>query len=111
MNQETLMKQIEAKSGRPAAELHAVLDLILEEIGSVLADGESVSLGRYGVFIPRTDFAAQRREKRHSMTGVWRADTGAAGWKTVEFKARKDFLALINAHPTRKTVVTNAKQE
>ena len=111
MNQETLIKQIEAKSGRSAEEINDVLELILDEIGSVLSGGESVSLGGYGVFVPRLDYAAQRREKRHSMTGVWRADTGAVGWKTVEFKARKDFLALINARPTRKTVVTNAEQE
>ena len=45
MNRETLMRQIESKTGRPATEIDATLELVLQEIGSVLAGGESVSLG------------------------------------------------------------------
>lgn len=90
MNRETLMKQIEEKTGRSAAEVDSVLELVLREIGSV-------SLGSYGVFVPRTDFAAQRRVRQYGTTSVWRADTGTAERKTAEFQPRKELLALINA--------------
>ena len=97
MNRETLMKQIEEKTGRSAAEVDSALELVLREIGSVLADGESVSLGGYGVFVPRTDFSARRRVRQYGTTSVWRADTGTAERKTAEFQPRKELLALINA--------------
>ena len=90
MNRETLMKQIEEKTGRSAAEVDSALELVLREIGSV-------SLGSYGVFVPRTDFAAQRRVRQYGTTSVWRADTGTAERKTAEFQPRKELLALINA--------------
>lgn len=90
MNRETLMKQIEEKTGRSAAEVDSALELVLREIGSV-------SLGGYGVFVPRTDFSARRRVRQYGATSVWRADTGTAERKTVEFQPRKEFLALINA--------------
>lgn len=90
MNRETLMKQIEEKTGRSAAEVDSALELVLREIGSV-------SLGSYGVFVPRTDFAAQRRVRQYGITSVWRADTGTAERKTAEFQPRKELLALINA--------------
>ena len=38
------MQQIESKTGHPAAEIDEALELVLQEIGSVLADGESISL-------------------------------------------------------------------
>lgn len=88
MNRETLMKQIEEKTGRSAAEVDSALELVLREIGS---------LGSYGVFVPRTDFAAQRRVRQYGTTSVWRADTGTAERKTAEFQPRKELLALINA--------------
>ena len=78
-------------------EIDAALELVLQEIGSILAGGESVSLGGYGVFVPRTDFAAQRRVRQYGATSVWRADTGTSERKTVEFQPRKEFLTLINA--------------
>ena len=84
------MKQIEEKTGRSAAEVDSALELVLREIGSV-------SLGSYGVFVPRTDFAAQRRVRQYGTTSVWRADTGTAERKTAEFQPRKELLALINA--------------
>ena len=90
MNRETLMKQIEEKTGRSTAEVDSALELVLREIGSV-------SLGSYGVFVPRTDFAAQRRVRQYGTTSVWRADTGTAERKTAEFQPRKELLALINA--------------
>lgn len=90
MNRETLMKQIEEKTGRSAAEVDSALELVLREIGSVC-------LGSYGVFVPRTDFAAQRRVRQYGTTSVWRADTGTAERKTAEFQPRKELLALINA--------------
>lgn len=90
MNRETLMKQIEEKTGRSAAEVDSALELVLREIGSV-------SLGSYGVFVPRTDFAAQRRVRQYGTTSVWRADTGTAERKTAEFQPGKELLALINA--------------
>ena len=90
MNRETLMNQIEEKTGRSAAEVDSALELVLREIGSV-------SLGSYGVFVPRTDFAAQRRVRQYGTTSVWRADTGTAERKTAEFQPRKELLALINA--------------
>ena len=90
MNRETLMKQIEEKTGRSAAEVDSALELVLREIGSV-------SLGSYGVFVPRTDFAAQRGGRQYGTTSVWRADTGTAERKTAEFQPRKELLALINA--------------
>lgn len=90
MNREILMKQIEEKTGRSAAEVDSALELVLREIGSV-------SLGSYGVFVPRTDFAAQRRVRQYGTTSVWRADTGTAERKTAEFQPRKELLALINA--------------
>ena len=88
MNRDTLMKQIEQTSGRPAAEVDSALELVLKEIGSVLAGGESVSLGGYGVFVPRDGIT-----RRNGRTDVWIAD----GRKTLEFKPRKDFLSLLNA--------------
>ena len=94
MNRETLMKQIEDKTGRPAAEVDSALELVLREIGGVLADGESVSLGGYGVFVPRYE-----RTRQHGSTSVWRADTRR---KTVEFKPRKDFLLILNPAPSTK---------
>ena len=94
MNRDTLMKQIERKTGRSAAEVDSALELVLREIGSVLADGEPVSLGGYGVFIPRTE-----RIRRNSRTGVWSPDMRSLGRKTVEFKPRKDFVALLDAKP------------
>ena len=36
MNRETLMKQIESKTGRPATEIDATLELVLQEIGRTL---------------------------------------------------------------------------
>lgn len=92
MNRETLMKQIESKTGRPATEIDATLELVLQEIG-----GESVSLGGYGVFVPRPD-----RTQRKDIPGVWRADSCQPGRKTVEFKPRKDFLAILNAKQEKK---------
>lgn len=47
------MQQIESKTGHPAAEIDEALELVLQEIGSVLADGESISLGGYGIFVPQ----------------------------------------------------------
>ena len=94
MNREALMKQIEDKTGRSAAEVDSALELVLREIGSVLADGESVSLGGYGVFVPRYE-----RVRQHGSAGVWRADTQR---KTVEFKPRKDFFAIVNGKPSQK---------
>lgn len=91
MNRETLMKRIEDKTGRDATEVDSALELVLREIGGVLAGGESVSLGGYGVFVPRYE-----RVRQHGGTGVWRVDTQR---KTVEFKPRKDFFALINGKP------------
>ena len=70
------MRQIESKTGRPATAIDATLELVLQEIGSVLAGGESVSLGGYGVFVPRPD-----RTQRKEIPGVWRADSCLPGRK------------------------------
>lgn len=94
MHRDTLMKQIEEKTGHPAAEVDSALELVLREIGGVLADGESVSLGGYGVFVPRYE-----RTRQHGSTSVWRVDTQR---KTMEFKPRKDFFAIINEKPLQK---------
>lgn len=102
MNREILMKQIEEKTGRSAAEVDSALELVLREIGSV-------SLGSYGVFVPRTDFAAQRRVRQYGTTSVWRADTGTAERKTAEFQPRKELLALINAKQSER--VKNIKTQ
>ena len=97
MNRETLMRQIESKTGRSATEIDATLELVLQEIGSVLAGGESVSLGGYGVSVPRLD-----RTQRKEIPGVWRADSCQPRRKTVEFKPRKDVLAILNAKQDNK---------
>lgn len=93
MNRELLIKSIAEKSGRNAEEVDTALELVLQEIGSVLASGESVSLGGYGVFVPRY---AKRYQKRHNYTTVWKAEGSSPGSKTVEFRPRKDFIRLLN---------------
>lgn len=47
MNREALIASIAEKSGRSAADVDDALELVLREIGSVLASGESVSLVGY----------------------------------------------------------------
>ena len=99
MNRETLIRQIESKSGRSAEEVDSALELVLQEIGGALADGESVSLGGYGVFVPRSE-----RTRRNTRTDVWSTELRFTGRKTLEFKPRKDFIALLNPSEPNKRI-------
>ena len=92
MNRATLMEQIESKTGHPAAEIGEVLELVLQEIGSVLADGGSVSLGGYGIFVPHV--LKKQREGQSGSTSWWREDTGRT---TVLYKPGKDMLNLVRS--------------
>ena len=93
MNREALIESIAEKSGRNAEEVDTALELVLREIGSVLASGESVSLGGYGVFVPH--YAKPRRQPS-GHTATWHSSGFTSERKTLEFKPRKDFIALLN---------------
>ena len=100
MNREALVKNIEEKSGRNAAEVDTALELVLREIGSVLASGESVSLGEYGVFVPH--YAKPRRQPS-GHTSTWHSSGFTSERKTLEFKPRKGFLDLLNQQSSGKS--------
>ena len=83
MNRGALIKSIAEKSGRSAANVDDVLELVLREIGSVLASGESVSLGGYGVFVPH--YAKPRRQSGER-SSTWHSSGFTSERKTLEFK-------------------------
>lgn len=97
MNREALIESIAEKSGRSAADVDDALELVLREIGSVLASGESVSLGGYGVFVPHY---AKPRQPRSGHTSTWHSNGFTSERKTLEFKPRKDFIDLLNQQNT-----------
>lgn len=91
LSKSKLIEQVESKSEFSKETIEAVLDLLMEEIGSGLSRGESVSLSGYGVFVPRVQ--KMQREGQSGSTSWWRADTGHT---TVLYKPGKDMLDLIN---------------
>lgn len=100
MNREALIESIAEKSGRSAADVDDALELVLREIGSVLASGESVSLGGYGVFVPH--YAKPRRQSGER-TSTWHSSGFISERKTLEFKPRKDFIDLLNQQNSGKS--------
>lgn len=100
MNREALIESIAEKSGRNAEEVDAALELVLREIGSVLASGESVSLGGYGVFVQRY---AKPRQQSGINTSTWYSSGFTSERKTLEFKPRKDFITLLNQQNSGKS--------
>lgn len=100
MDREALIKSVAEKSGRDAVDVNDMLELVLREIGSVLAAGESVSLGGYGVFVPH--YAKPRRQHNRS-TLTWHSSGFTSERKTLEFKPRKDFIDLLNQQNGRKS--------
>lgn len=100
MNREALIESIAEKSGRNVEEVDAALELVLREIGSVLASGESVSHGGYGVFVPRY---AKPRQQSGINTSTWHSSGFTSERKTLEFKPRKDFITLLNQQNSGKS--------
>lgn len=91
MNRKTLAKRVESEYGRNADEIDEALELLLTEIGTALASGERVSLGDYGIFIPRN-----RPSRSDDRIRVWTSEPQNTSRKTVLFKPGKSFLTLVN---------------
>ena len=100
MNREALIESIAEKSGRSVADVDDALELVLREIGSVLASGESVSLGGYGVFVPHY---AKPRCQSGERTSTWHSSGFTSERKTLEFKPRKGFIDLLNQQNSGKS--------